>query len=322
MPPQDAAGEEPESLTEGPQTPAIVQVEMAVPLRLRDRLLGVVHLQSSRPEDFGENDQMVYQSLADQISIAIENARAYAAERETVERMQQLDRIQSEFLTNMSHALRTPLTSIIGFSRVVLKDLDGPLTDLQRTDLTTIYDSGRQLLGLIDDMLELSHLDLGTAPFAVAPVGLGEIITGVMATTQALARNKPIRFYEEVPEDLPVLYTDGRRVRQVMLALLTNAVKYTEAGSIRLRVAADDAQVTISIEDNGLGIPWEEQEQLFAEAQNAGSNGDRAASDFGLAISKKVVERLGGQIWVASEEGKGSTFAFTLPLGPAEAGTS
>jgi len=317
-PPQDAAGEELEPPAKGFQTPASVQGEMAVPLRLRNRLLGVVHLQSSRPEDFGENDQMVYQSLADQISIAIENAQAYAVERETVKRMQRLDRIQAEFLTNMSHALRTPLNSIIGFSRVVLKDLDGPLTDLQRTDLTTIYDSGRQLLGLIDDMLELSHLDLGTAPFAIAPVGLGEIIAGVMATTQALARNKPIHFYEEVPEDLPVLYTDGRRVRQVMLALLTNAVKYTEAGSIRLHVAADDAQITISVEDSGLGIPWEEREQIFSDSHYAGSNGDQAASDFGLAISKRVVERLGGQIWVASEEGRGSALTFTLPLGSAE----
>lgn len=291
-----------------------VECELAVPLRVQERMLGVLDLQSTCAADFDENEQVVYQSLADQISIAIENARAYALERETVERLRELDRIQSQFLTNMSHALRTPLNSVIGFSRLVLKELDGPLNEVQREDITTVYESGRQLLGLIDDMLELSHLQLGVAPFAPEEVHLGEIIDGVMATTQALARGKPVRLYTEVPADLPAIYTDGQRVRQVILALLSNAVKFTDEGSIRLRVAPDDGQVTISIQDTGRGIPREEQARLFAETLNGEAASSQEVSGFGLAISKRVVERLGGQIWVESERGVGSTFTFTLPV--------
>jgi signal transduction histidine kinase len=303
-----------------------VMCEMAVPLQVRERILGVLLLRSSRLEDCDENEQIVYQSLADQISIAIENARVYAMERETVERLRELDRLQSQFLTNMSHALRTPLNSIIGFSRVLLKELDGPLNETQSADLTAIYESGRQLLGLINDMLELSRLELGVAPFSPGEVDLYEIIEGVMATTRALARGKAVQIYEDVPADLPILYTDGQRVRQVILALLSNAVKYTDEGSIHLTAAIDDGKVIISVRDTGLAIPGDELERIFSEpgAPSIGSRvGDSGDDDdvpsFGLAISKRVVERLGGQIWVESTGGTGSIFTFTLPVRSAQA---
>jgi signal transduction histidine kinase len=301
----------------------IAACELAVPLQVRDRILGVLELQSSRADDFGENEQVVYQSLADQISIAIENARVYALERETVERLRELDRLQSQFLTNMSHALRTPLNSIIGFSRVMLKELDGPLNETQSADLEAIYDSGRQLLGLISDMLELSRLELGVAPFSPGEVDLHEIIEGVMATARALARGKAIQIYEEVPADMPLLYTDGQRVRQVILALLSNAVKYTDEGNIYLRAGKDDGQVTISVRDTGLVIRGDELEHIFAEtgaptpgARDGSPGGEGDVPSFGLAISKRVVEKLGGQIWVESIEGPGSVFTFTLPIRP------
>jgi signal transduction histidine kinase/HAMP domain-containing protein len=325
---QDGGSREPESPTPTgtsadlavvplPGREPLVACELAIPLHSRERILGVLDLQSSRPDDFDENDQMVYQSLADQISIAIENARAYAAEHETVEKLRELDRIQSQFLTNMSHALRTPLTSIIGFSRVMLKELDGPLTDLQRADLDAIHQGGRQLLGLINDMLELSQLDLGTAPFSLAEVDLGEIVEGVMATAQALARGKPVHLYEETPPDLPLLHTDGQRVRQVILALLSNAVKFTDKGSIHLRVSQNGGDVIISVTDTGAGIPQAEWAKLFSDSRRSESEADRDTPGFGLAISKRVVEKLGGQIWVESQEGAGSAFTFTLPVRPA-----
>lgn len=324
-----------------------VACEMALPLRVREKILGVLDLQSRRPDDFAESDQVIYRSLADQISIAIENARAYAVERETVKRLRELDRIQAEFLTNMSHALRTPLNSVIGFSRVMLKELDGPLTDLQQADLSTIYESGRQLLGLINDMLELSHLDLGVAPFSPREVDLREIIEGVMATAQALARGKRLQVYAELPPALPTIYTDDRRVRQVILALLSNAVKFTEEGTIRLRVAVDHEtgvetafpineslavrgytlagrehagagrRITISVSDTGTGISEMERQALFTERGTEDKEPDdnrQQIPGFGLAISKRVVERLGGRIWVESEQGIGSTFTFTLPI--------
>lgn len=294
-----------------------VACEMAVPLRVQERILGVLDLQSSRPTDFGKDEELVYQSLADQISIAIENARAYAAERETVKRLRELDRIQSEFLTNMSHALRTPLNSIIGFSRVLLKELDGPVNETQRADLDAIYDSGRQLLGLINDMLDLSHLELGVTAFSPGEVDLAEIIEGVMTTARALARGKSIHLHEEVPESLPTLHTDGQRVRQVILALLANAVKFTDQGSVCLRVSCDDGHVTVSVEDTGMGISRQERERVFTDAARisglAGPD-DQGIHGFDLAISKRVVEKLGGRIWMESVEGVGSTFTFTLPV--------
>jgi signal transduction histidine kinase len=300
------------SETAAPKPP--VACEMAVPLRIQDRRLGVVYLQSTRTDAFGPSDQVVYQSLVDQISIAIENARAYAIERETVAKLRELDRIQARFLTNMSHALRTPLTSVIGFAQVMLKELDGPLTDLQRTDLTTIYEGGRQLVGLINDMLELTQLELGAVPFSSVPVNLGEVVEGVMATTHALARGKPIQIYEQIPADLPTLHTDGQRVRQVILALLTNAVKFTDEGSISLRVASDNGWITISVSDTGSGITQAERAMIISDTQYSGVDGYEGVSDFGLAISKRVVEKLGGRIWVESREGGGTTFAFTLPI--------
>ncbi len=293
-----------------------VACEMVVPLRVQEQILGVLDLRSSRVDDFGENEQVVYQGLADQISIAIENARAYAVERETVEKLRELDRVQSQFLTNMSHALRTPLNSVIGFSRLLLKEVDGPLNEMQRADLAAIHESGRQLFGLINDMLELSRLELGVAPFSRSKVDLAEIIEGVMATARALARGKPVRLYEHVPEDLPALYTDGQRIRQVILALLSNAVKLTERGSIHLRVTTEDGHVVISVQDTGLGIPRGGREQIFSDVGYREPLGDQDVPAFGLAISRRVVERLGGVIWVESEEGVGSTFTFTLPIRP------
>lgn len=288
--------------------------ELVVPLRVQDQLLGVIDLWTHRRGAMDDSDQLVYQSLADQISIAIENARAYAAERETIARLQELDRIQAQFLTNMSHALRTPLNSLLGFSRILLKELEGPLTDVQRDDLTTIYQSGRQLLGLINDMLELSHLEIGTAPFSVARVNLPEIIEGVMATARALALGKPVRLYQDVPQHLPVLYSDSQRVRQVILALLSNAVKFTDEGVIRLRVTADADQIAVSVQDTGVGIPQEERVKIFADRSFGDDAEDDGVPGFGLAISKRVVEKLGGQIWVESDTGVGSIFTFTLPL--------
>jgi len=147
-----------------------------------------------------------------------------------------------------------------------------------------------------------------------------------MATTRALARGKAVQISEDVPADLPMLFTDGQRVRQVILALLSNAVKYTDEGSIHLQARMDDGHITISVRDTGLAIPGDELERIFSESSppSAGprvgdSGGDDDVPSFGLAISKRVVEKLGGQIWVESIEGTGSVFTFTLPIRPTQA---
>jgi signal transduction histidine kinase len=232
-----------------------------------------------------------------------------------------------EFLTNMSHALRTQLMSIIGFSRLMLKELDGPLTDLQRTDLAAIHEGGQQLLELINDMLELSDLELETAPMTVDEVDLAGMVDGVMATARALALNKPVELFDEVADDLPTLYTDGRRVRRVLLALVSNAVRITAEGTIRLSAAAADGQVTIRVQATGAKGQAEIFDQnhgngnLSPAASGPACDGDLGRSGLGLTIGRQVVEKLGGRITVESNgggEGSGSVFTFTLPISPSD----
>lgn len=305
----------PQAPAEGPQSlQPPVQCELAIPLCSRQQMLGVLHLQSNRPDSFGEDDQRVYQSLADQISIAIENARAYAIERETVERLQELDRIQIQFMTHMSHALRTPLNSIIGFSRVLLKGLDGPLTELQRADLEAIHQNGRQLLGLIDDMLELSQLELGTMPFSWTEVKLAEVLEGVMTTARALARGKSLQIIERMPAELPSLCTDSQRIRQVLLAMLASAIKFSESGNVYMDVIPHDSSVTIQVSYPGTGLPSLELTRLLSASRVSESNGGQEMAGLSLALSKQVVEKLGGQFQVQSEQENGSVFTLCLPL--------
>lgn len=314
-----------------PSSPPASRPEMAVLLQVCGRTLGVLHVTAGSASAFGEADQVIYRSLADQIAIAIENASAYALEHETVRHLRELDRIQSRFLTNMSHALRTPLNSIIGFSRVMLKGLDGPLNEVQRNDLATIHEGGRQLLGLIDDLLELSQWDIAlfAADGMVSPgeveggalveggvlgedhlpalnegrVDLAEIVEGVMATARALARGKPVRLSSQVPGDLPRMTTDSRLVRRLILALLANAVKFTAEGQIRLSVGTLPGAVRI-----GVGVvPGE---------GSAVAGATPWLTDAQMAIARHMVESLGGEIWAGSPSPElgGSAFAFTLPI--------
>ncbi|RMF39203.1 MAG: GAF domain-containing protein, partial [Chloroflexi bacterium] len=206
------------------------QAELAIPLILGGRVIGALDVQSTDPEAFSEDEVAVLQLVADQITIAIENARLYDEQKRVAEKLREVDRLKSQFLANMSHELRTPLNSIIGFSRVILKGIDGPLTDLQRQDLEAIHNSGQHLLGLINDILDLSKIEAGRMELVFEEVNLYDVIEGVMATAKALVKDKPIELRKEVAEDLPTIIADSKRVRQVMLNLLSNAAKFTEEG--------------------------------------------------------------------------------------------
>jgi signal transduction histidine kinase len=172
---------------------------------------------------------------------------------------------------------------------------------------------------MLDDMLELSQLELGTSPFAETEVDLGMIVEGVMATAQALAGGKPVQISSDIPSDLPRLQTDGQRLRQVLLALITNAVRFTEEGSIHLQIAAATDEITISVTETDAILSQADQARLFTSTPNGDEQAADEVTGFGLAISQQVVERLGGQIWLETEEGVGSTFTFALPLALAEA---
>jgi signal transduction histidine kinase/CheY-like chemotaxis protein len=289
---------------------------IGVPLISRDRVIGVLSVQSSQPGAYSEEDVELLTTIATQASTAIENARAYERLTETAEELREIDRFKTQFLANMSHELRTPLNSIIGFSRVMLKGIDGPLTESQETDLGSIYNSGQHLLALINSILDMSKIEAGKMELSFEEVRLPDVLSAVLGTTHALVKDKPVELHSDIPDDLPTVWADTQRVRQVLLNLMSNAAKFTEEGYISVRAEAGEEFVTITCEDTGVGIEPDAQTRLFIPFQQVDGSTTRRAggTGLGLAISRSFVEMLGGEIWVESEPDKGSTFGFTLPI--------
>ncbi len=289
---------------------------LAVPLIFREQVIGVISVQSSRAHAFTGEDVELLATVATQASIAIENARAYERLAETAEELREIDQFKTQFLANMSHELRTPLNSIIGFSRVMLKGIDGPLTDLQEADLRSIYSSGQHLLALINSVLDMSKIEAGKMELSFEEVFLPDILSVVVGTSRALIKDRPIRLHAVVPEEVPTVWADAQRVRQVLLNLMSNAAKFTEEGHIILKVEPGTEFVTISVTDTGVGMAPEAQQRLFIPFQQVDGSTTRRAggTGLGLAISRSFVEMHGGQIWVESALGEGTTVTFTLPI--------
>jgi signal transduction histidine kinase/CheY-like chemotaxis protein len=290
--------------------------ELIVPIKRGDSLLGALNLESARIHAFSESDQRLIEALADQAAVAIINARAYQSERAALERMREVDRLKTQFLANMSHELRTPLNSIIGFSRVILRGIDGPLTELQQADLTAIHSSGQHLLGLINDVLDLSKIEAGKMELSIEDVDLADIVKGVMSTAIALVKDRPVELRQEVPASMPPLQADSRRIRQVILNLVSNAAKFTDKGHILTRVTVHPREIQVSVSDTGMGIPHDKLDHIFEEFTQVDASTTRKAggTGLGLAITRHFVEMHRGRIWVESQLGAGSTFSFTLPL--------
>ncbi|MCL4271921.1 MAG: response regulator, partial [Anaerolineales bacterium] len=235
--------------------------------------------------------------------------------------MREVDRLKSQFLANMSHELRTPLNSIIGFSRVILKGIDGPVTELMQQDLTAIYNSGQHLLGLINDILDLAKIEAGKMELAFDEVNIMDLTNSVMSTMTGLIKDKPIQMKKVIEPNLPTVRADAIRVRQVMINLLSNAAKFTEEGEITVRVgpnlgAIGHGEILISVTDTGAGISKEDQEKLFLPFSQVDASPTRktGGTGLGLSICQQLIQMHGGRIWVESEMNKGSTFYFTLPL--------
>ncbi|NJC95994.1 MAG: response regulator [Anaerolineae bacterium] len=295
--------------------------EVAIPLKVGGRILGVLDIQSTLKQAFTADDLSVLQSVADQVAVAINNATLYDESQELIKNLKEVDQLKSQFLANMSHELRTPLNSIIGFSRVILKGIDGPVTDMQQQDLTAIYNSGQHLLGLINDILDLARIEAGKMELNFEEVHLAEMITSVFSTAKGLVKEKPIQLIQRVPADIPTVRGDTMRVRQVLLNLISNASKFTDEGSITVEAQVQTnpggkLEALINVIDTGSGISPEGQEKLFKAFSQVDGSATRKSggSGLGLSICANLVQLHGGRIGVTSEEGKGSTFWFTLPL--------
>jgi GAF domain-containing protein/ActR/RegA family two-component response regulator len=290
---------------------------IAVPIRLRGQPIGALAIERRLDDpSWTSEDMALVDAVSEQLALALDNARAYEQLQKTAEQLREMDILKSQFLANMSHELRTPLNSIIGFSRVMLKGIDGPLTDVQKDDLTSIYNNGRHLLGLINDILDVSRIEAGKMELVFEPVDLQPIIDGVMSTAIGLVKDRPVRLIKEVPPELPIVRADSTRIRQVILNLVSNAAKFTKAGNITVQAWADDESVTVSVSDTGPGIPKEHWETIFQEFQQVDGSATRSVggTGLGLPISRHFVEMHGGHIWVESEIDVGSTFSFTIPI--------
>lgn len=243
------------------------------------------------------------------------------------EKLKEADHLKNEFVATISHELRTPLNSIIGFTKLILNEIDGPLNELQRIDLTAIYTSSQHLLSLVNDVLDFSKIAAGKMELHKEMLDFREIVVGVMSATLALVGDKDIELIEEVEENLPTVYADRVRIRQVILNLISNAVKFTEKGSITLRAKRITEEVELdgqrrtmpfilcSVTDTGIGIAEKDIPIVFEEFRQLDGSTSRQAEGTGLGmpISKRLVEMHGGRFWVESEVGVGSTFSFTLP---------
>ncbi len=304
-------------VTRQPQYGGLV---LALPLSAAGMTVGV--LAALGPAPFTPNDVNVLQPLADQIAASLSNARQYAREQRTIEQLREVDRLKSQFLANMSHELRTPLNSIIGFSRLMMKGMSGAVSDEQSKDLTIIHSSGQHLLGLINNVLDLSRFEAGKMDLALEATDVRPVIEASAAAASGLIKGRPITLTVDLSTALPAVYADPTRLRQVMLNLLGNAAKFTEQGSISVTAvvtAPRDGRrwIEIAVADTGVGIAEGDKRKLFERFSQVDDSPTRRheGSGLGLYISRQLVELHGGKIWVQSAgiPGQGSTFYFSLP---------
>lgn len=295
--------------------------EMALPLKLGDLIIGALDVQSIEPDAFSQEDVALFTTLADQISVAIENANAYEITQQTLDEMKELDRVKSQFLANMSHELRTPLNSVIGFSRVILKGIDGPINETQAQDITAIYNSGMHLLNMINEILDMSKIEAGKMELQLEDTNISDVISKVVKTSSGLIKDKPIQLLTQIEPDLPIVKADEVRVEQVLANLISNAVKFTDKGSITIGAKLqtnnlNHKEILVTVTDTGIGIAQEDQPKLFQQFSQVDDSPTRrtGGTGLGLSISRSLIELHGGTIGVLhSEPGEGSTFYFTLP---------
>ncbi|MEP7285362.1 MAG: GAF domain-containing protein [Chloroflexota bacterium] len=302
--------------------------ELTMPLILGNRLIGVLDMQSDHAHYFTVDDVTVLSTLASQVAVAVENARIYQKQVETAEQLRQLDRLKSEFLANMSHELRTPLNSIIGYAEVMLDGIDGDLPEDALEDIGAIHGSGQHLLSMINDILDLAKIEAGRMELDLDTVHFADVATEVQQITSILLKDKPVQLVIDLAPELPDVWADQVRLRQILNNLVSNASKFTNEGEIRVRAAyAGERQfgdgstkdmILVEVIDTGEGIAPENLDLVFQQFRQADSSSTRKAggTGMGLAITRHLVQMHGGELSVSSTVGEGSNFWFTIPAVP------
>jgi signal transduction histidine kinase len=295
-----------------PHTRSIV----AVPLVAGDETLGVLNVQDDRPNHFGPTDLNVLSTLSGQVSTALQNAAFVKEIQSTSQRLRETARIKDRFMSSMSHELRTPLNSIIGFSEVLSMGISGELPAEAQEDVQAIFENGQHLLGIINDLLDLAKIESGTLALHPEPIEIAKLFDEVKTNNAGLLVDKAVEMRVQVEDDLPLLQADPIRVNQVLNNLVSNAAKFTDAGSITLRAYRDDDWVCLEVQDTGAGISADNLEKIFERFQQTDDDHARSAkgTGLGLDITRQLVELHGGTIAVRSQPGEGSTFRVRLPI--------
>ncbi len=290
---------------------------LAVPLLRESRLLGGLVVYRRVSGEFPEQVVNLLQTFAAQSVLAIQNARLFREIQDKSRELEIASQHKSQFLANMSHELRTPLNAIIGFSQVLLEKMFGSLNDKQEDYLNDIFTSGKHLLNLINDVLDLSKIEAGKLEIELEKVDLRQLLEGSLVVVRERALTHDVRLSLDIADNVDTVTADERKVKQIVFNLLSNAMKFTpDKGEVSIRARRSDAIVEIAVWDSGVGIALEDQQRIFEEFQQVerGLTDKQEGTGLGLALTKKFVELHGGKIWVESTLGHGSTFTFTLPI--------
>jgi signal transduction histidine kinase len=292
------------------------RANIAVPMLRDGAPVGVITVSRKNPGAFDEREIRLLQTFADQAVIAVENVRLFTEIQEKSRQLEIASQHKSQFLANMSHELRTPLNAIIGYTEMMADGLYGEVGEKAAGVLERVQNNGRHLLGLINDVLDLSKIEAGQLSLTVEPYSVADMVATVLSATESLARTKGIGLGSAVAPGLPTGTGDARRLTQVLLNLVGNAIKFTDQGSVEVRAAQAGDRFELSVVDTGLGIAPADQARVFEEFQQVDNTSTRkkGGTGLGLSISRKIVELHGGRISVESEVGKGSIFKVSVPV--------